>query len=160
MAAKKYAKYIMYEPDKTYLDKIKSMTPKSILEQRAKGNYFESKYMFHLDDTILPGGFYTDCHWMTGIKGNGGVQTEIAHTHDFGETLGFVGSDTEHPEKLNGEIELWLEDEKYTLTKSCLIYVPANMKHLPLIFKRIDKPIFFWTASDSKTYGRTSGKEF
>lgn len=157
-AKKKYEKYIIYEPDKKYLDKIKDMTPKSILEQRAKGNYYDGKYMFHLDDTILPGGFYTDCHWMMSIHGHG-VQTEIAHTHDFGETLGFLGSDTAHPEELNGEIELWLEDEKYIITKSCLIFVPARMKHLPLIFKRIDKPIFFWTASDSKNYGRTSGKE-
>ena len=65
MAKNKLAKYIMYEPDKAYLDKIKGMTPKSIQEQRAKGNYYDGKYMFHLDDTILPGGFYTDCRYET-----------------------------------------------------------------------------------------------
>ena len=53
-----------------------------------------------------------------------------------------------------------LEDEQYTITESCLIFVPAGMKHLPLIFRRIDYPVFFWTASDSKSYGRTSGNEF
>jgi len=45
-------------------------------------------------------------------------------------------------------MDLWLEDEKFTITKSCLIYVPRGMKHLPLTLKRIDYPIFFWTAGN------------
>ncbi len=159
MAEKKYSKYIMTEPDKTYLKSLEGKTPKSIEEQRKAGNYFEGVYMFHLDDKILPGGFYTDCHWITAVHGKAGVQTEIAHTHDFGETLGFVGSVPGKPRELGGEIEFWLEDEQYIFDKSCLIFVPAGMKHLPLIFRRIDSPIFFWTASDSRTYGRTSGNE-
>jgi len=158
MAEKKYQKYILTEPDKDYLASLK--TPKSIDEQRKAGSYFEGVYMFHLDDNILPGGFYTDCHWITAVHGSGGVQTEIAHTHDFGETLGFVGSVLSHPRELGGEIEFWLEDEQYVIDKSCLIFVPSGMKHLPLIFRRVDSPIFFWTASDSKAYGRTSGNEF
>ena len=158
MPVKKTAKYILTDVNKDYLAGLK--TPKSIEEQRKAGNYIEGVYMFHLDNTILEGGFYTDCHWITGVKGNGGAQTEIAHTHDFGETLGFVGSVTSNPHALGGEIEFWLEDDKYILDKSCLIFVPAGMKHLPLIFRRVDSPIFFWTASDSKKYGRTSGNEF
>ena len=52
-----------------------------------------------------------------------------------------------HPESKNvfdlgGEIEFWLEDEKYLLTRSCLIFVPAGMKHCPIKFIRIDRPIF------------------
>jgi len=158
MGENKYQKYILTEPDKDYLASLK--TPKSIEEQREAGSYFEGVYMFHLDDKILPGGFYTDCHWITAVHGNGGVQTEIAHTHDFGETLGFVGSVLGDPRRLGGEIEFWLEDEQYVIDQSCLIFVPAGMKHLPLIFRRVDSPIFFWTASDSKSYGRTSGNEF
>ncbi len=158
MPDQKYSKYILTDVDRDYLATLK--TPKSIEEQRKAGNYIETTYMFHLDDTILEGGFYTDCHWVTGVKGDGGAQTEIAHTHDFGETIGFVGSIPDNPRALGGEIEFYLEDEKYILDKSCLIYVPAGMKHLPLIFRRVDSPIFFWTASDSKKYGRTSGNEF
>lgn len=161
MSGKKYAQHIMKEPTKDYLDRLAKMgTPRSIEEQRKKGNYFESTYMFHLDDKVLPGGFYTDCHWITAIHGDGGMQTEIAHTHDFGETLGFLGCDPHNPRDLGGEIELWLEDEQYTITESCLIFVPAGMKHLPLVFNRVDRAFFFWTASDSKDYGRTSGNEF
>jgi hypothetical protein len=44
--------------------------------------------------------------------------------------------------ELGGEIEFWLEDEKYMLTKSCIIFVPKGMKHCPIVFRRIDRPIF------------------
>lgn len=159
MPEKKYSKYIMTEPDKDYLKSLEGKTPKSIEDQRKAGNYFEGVYMFHLDDRILPGGFYTDCHWITAVHGDTGVQTEIAHTHDFNETLGFVGSVPGKPHELGGEIELWLEDEHYIIDKSCLIFVPAGMKHLPLIFRRVDSPIFFWTASDSRNYSIISDKE-
>ncbi len=158
MPENRTAKYILTDVNKDYLASLK--VPKSIEEQRKAGNYIESTYMFHLDNSILEGGFYTDCHWITSVKGNGGAQTEIAHTHDFGETLGFVGSIPGNPHALGGEIEFWLEDDRYILDKSCLIFVPAGMKHLPLIFRRVDSPIFFWTASDSKKYSRTSGNEF
>ena len=85
---------------------------------------------------------------------------EIAHTHDFDETLGFVGTVPGNPRELGGEIEFWLEDEKFVLTRSCLIYVPRGMKHLPLYIRRIDSPIFFWTAGNGTEYTRTSGNEF
>ncbi|MCR4394031.1 MAG: hypothetical protein NUV31_06660 [Dehalococcoidales bacterium] len=158
MSERKYSRYIIKDVDKKYLATLR--TPERILEQKKAGNYFEDVYMFHLDDTILEGGFYTDCHWITGVKGNGGVLAEIAHTHDFGETIGFVGSIRENPRALGGLIEIWLEDEQYFLEESCLIFIPAGMKHMPLRFLRVDSPIFFWTASDVKRYGRTSGKEF
>ena len=124
MAGKGYQKYILTEPDKDYMASLK--TPKSIEEQREAGSDFEGVYMYHLDDKILPGGFYTDCHWITAVHGNGGVQTEIAHMHDFGETLGFVGSVLSGPRELGGEIEFWLEDEQYVIDKSCLYsYLPG-----------------------------------
>jgi hypothetical protein len=91
--------------------------------------------------------------------GNQGVQTEIAHTHDFDEVLGFIGSNRETPRKLNSKIEFWLEDEQYIIDYSCLIFVPRGMKHLPLIFHRIDSPIFFFTAGNGTSYTRSSGKE-
>jgi hypothetical protein len=155
MTSNKYAKYILTEPGKEYLASLKGKTPKMIEDQRKAGRYYEGRYMFHLDDNILPGGFYTDCHWITAVKGEGGVQTEVAHSHDFPETLGFVGSNTKDLHALGGEIELWLEDERYVITQSCLIFVPAGMKHLPLTFLRIDTPVFFWTASSSTKYSST-----
>ncbi len=35
-----------------------------------------------------------DCYWITAVNGKSGAQTEIAHTPDLGETIGFAGSKT------------------------------------------------------------------
>jgi hypothetical protein len=64
-----------------------------------------------------------------------------AHTHDFDEVLGFYGCDPYNPRELFGEVEFWLEDEKYLLTKSCIIYIPKGLKHCPLTITRMEKPI-------------------
>jgi len=157
LAESKYAKYIFTDvkpPEKPF------PIPKRILEQREKGNYIESTWMFALDDRVAKGAFYTNCVWLWEKKGTGDLEMEIAHTHDFDETLGFVGTVRNNPRELGGEIEFWLEDEKFVLTKSCLIYVPRGMKHLPLSIKRIDSPIFWWTAGNGTMYTRTSGNEF
>jgi hypothetical protein len=115
--------------------------------------------MFALDNRVAEGAFYTNCVWIWDKKGSGDLEIEISHTHDFDETLGFIGTVRNDPRALGAELELWLENEKFTITRSCLVYVPRGMKHLPLIIKRIDSPIFFWTAGNGTEYGRTSGNE-
>jgi hypothetical protein len=156
MEERKYAKYIVTKvtPPKGGLP-----VPRRIEEQRQAGNYLESTWLFNLDDSVTKGGLYTSCLWLWDKKGSQPLQVEIAHTHDFNEVLGFVGTVKGDPRALGGEIEFWLEDEKYIIDKSCLIFVPKGMKHLPLYFNRIDTPIFWWTAGDGTMYGRTSGNE-
>ena len=153
MAKLKYAKYIITEP-KPPSAKYLEMKER----QRRSGSYIESARMFSLDSSIAEGGFYTDCVWLMDKHGAEAVQTEIAHTHDFDEVLVFAGTVKGNPRELGGEIEFWLEDERYILTKSCLIFVPSGMKHLPLLFRRIDSPIFFLTAGNDSMYTRTSGQ--
>lgn len=152
----KYAKYIFTDvkmPEKPL------PVPRRIREQREKGNYVESTWMFSLEDAVARGAFYTNCVWLWEKKGSGPLELEIAHTHDFDETLGFIGTVRDNPRQLGGEIEFYLEDERYVLTESCLIFVPRGMKHLPLYLNRIDSPIFFWTAGNGSAYRRTSGDE-
>jgi hypothetical protein len=155
MPEQKYAKYIITEPkppQERYLKKKE--------EQKKSGNYIESVRMFSLDDSIAKGAFYTDCVWMMAKNGEGAVQSEIAHSHDFDEVLGFIGTVPGNPRALGGEIEFWLEDEQYIFDKSCLIFVPRGMKHLPLIFHRIDSPIFFFTEGNGSAYTRATGQEY
>jgi hypothetical protein len=42
------------------------------------------------------------------------------------------------------------------LTKSCLVHVPAGMKHCPLTFREVNRPVFFFTLATISRYGRTS----
>ncbi|GAI16848.1 unnamed protein product, partial [marine sediment metagenome] len=93
---------------------------------------------------------------MPGLRPPPGVDIEKlspqAHSHDYDEILGFFGSDMEDIRDLGGEVELWLEDEKHIINKSCLVFIPKGMKHCPLYFKRIDKPIFHFSVGPGKMY--------
>ena len=81
-----------------------------------------------------------------------GFNIEVAHNHDFDEIIGMVGSRKDNPCELGGEVEFWMEDEKYILTKSCLIFIPGGVKHCPLVFKRVDSPIFLFETANSPVY--------
>jgi hypothetical protein len=86
---------------------------------------------------------YAECVWiMPGGNMLPGAAEPNPHTHDFNEVVTFIGSNVEDPYDLGGEIEIWLEDEPQILTRSSLIFIPAGMKHCPLIIRRVDRPIF------------------
>ncbi|RPH32494.1 MAG: hypothetical protein EHM93_09055 [Bacteroidales bacterium] len=108
------------------------------------------KQITYLDNEVLPGSYYTECSWI--YKAYPDKVWVTVHTHDFDEVFGMYGSDPNNPNELNGEIELWIGDEKHTITKSCLIFVPKGVKHCPLTIKRVDKPILFFTTGPSGNY--------
>jgi hypothetical protein len=48
---------------------------------------------------------------------------------------------------------------KYLITKSCLIFVPKGLKHIPIRFNRIDdSPILFFTFGRTTKYSSTHTK--
>jgi hypothetical protein len=132
---------------------------KRMQAQREAGNYLDSFHLLGLNDRIAAGALYFDAVWMTGLHGKDGFQVEIQHSHDFDEILGFFGSNKENYRELNSEIELWLEDEQYFITRSSLIFVPRGMNHLPLYFRRVDSPVLFFTVGNGTSYSRVSGQE-
>ena len=100
-----------------------------------------SHFMMWLGDQVVKGSPYVEAVWLW--KGAADPSTLFPqHVHDHDEVLAFFGTGSEDAYDLGGEIELWLEDEKYLLTRSCLVFVPKGMKHCPIAFKRIDRPIF------------------
>lgn len=143
MAELKYAHYVITKP-KNY---------KNLPGYRHDPNSKASGLtrVADLDDDIIKGAFHVGCTWMWPRKEYGKIGVE-AHSHPFIEVLGFFGTDPDNTEDLCGEVEFWLEDEKYLLTQSCLVYVPANMRHGPLITRRIDRPIFHFGATSEGNY--------
>ena len=142
MAETKYGKYIITKP-KAGL-KLPSF-------RRERGDITTDKKtpLVYLDDDVIKGAFYVECVWYW--KGSDKSEVE-AHTHPFDEVITFFGTNPEDPQDLCGEVELWLEDEKHILTKSCLVFVPKGMKHCPLIIRRVDRPIFHFTAGPASEY--------
>ena len=104
-----------------------------------------------LDGDVIPGAFYSECMWFWPGAASDHVRAE-AHSHSFNEVLAFFGTNYDDPHDLCGEIELWLEDEQYVMTKSFLAFTPAGMKHCPLIIRRVNRPIFHFGTGLSTKY--------
>jgi len=150
MASLKYSKYIVTEPRPAPPE----LKEKFEARRQERKSTIDSTHILTVDGKIIKDMFYIDCVWLW--KGSSEDTVEESHVHDFDEVIGFIGSDREAPQNLGGEITIWLDDEKHVLDKTCLIFVPAGARHCPIIFNRIDKPIFFTTISPSTKYTRTA----
>lgn len=109
-----------------------------------------------LDDLVLKGSPYTETVWMW--PGGSDVYPEVAegrsHAHDYDETLGFFGTDFSDPYDLGGEIEFWIEDERFMLDRSCLIFLPKGTYHCPLVIHGVRRPIFHFAAAPGGSYSQ------
>jgi hypothetical protein len=140
MAESKYGKYIVSEL-KVPEDK------KKIAEFYAT----YAKRILWMDENVVEGAFHMNTAWFI----NASTTTENEpHVHNSDEIIGFFGNNADDPYDLGGEVEIWLEDEKHILTKSSLLFIPAGMKHCPLILRRVDRPIFHFTIVASGQYIR------
>jgi hypothetical protein len=102
-----------------------------------------AKRILWMDDNVVEGAFHMNTAWfMNAVEA---TTEDQAHTHEADEIIGFFGSDPTDPYDLGGEVEIWLEEDKHAITSSALIFVPAGMKHCPMILKRVDRPIFHFT---------------
>ena len=117
----------------------------------------ESCRVLSLDSEVVKGAFYAETAWFwpgnwPESKGEEGTIKE--HSHDFPETIAFIGSDPKDVGILGGEVELWIDGKKNIIDKSFLAFIPAGVKHGPLKILRIDKPIFHFTAGMGGYYNK------
>ena len=153
-SVKKYAKYFFYDFE---APEVSQESEKQMEEARRKSqSTVEATRLINMNSTRLEGAPYMDFAWLW--KGSSKDYAETEHFHDFDEFIGFIGTrGQQDPHGLGGEIEFWLGGEKYTLTRSCLIYIPKGLKHCPIRFTRIDTPILFFSgAFEPGKYGRTT----
>jgi hypothetical protein len=111
----------------------------------------KANHIAWLDKNVIEGAFYAECIWFQGGSDTNRVE---AHIHDFDEVIGFFGTNPEDQTDLGGEVELWIDGEKHTITKSFLAFVPKGMVHCPLKIKRVDRPIFHFTTGPGGSYIR------
>ncbi len=150
----KYAKNIVsetreYTPEE--MVKIEEMRKASPLESTVEG-----LRLLWMDDEKVPDAeMYMECLWLwEGVTTKG--TTEEPHHHDFSEVIGFISTNRDNPGKLDCRMEIILGDETHFLTESCLVHVPPGMKHCPLTFREVNRPVFFFTLAPISRYGRTS----
>jgi hypothetical protein len=115
--------------------------------------------VLYLDNKIVPGAFYMETVWIMPRPSLSPEQREAAikrgpgsHAHEYDEVIAFFGTDHDDPHDLGAEVELWLGEEKHIITKTSLVFIPAGLKHCPLIFLKVAKPVFHYTTGPGKMY--------
>jgi hypothetical protein len=139
MAESKYGKYIITEYKK-----------KTDAPWEPKNTLAEKIPLLYLDNNVITGAFYIDSNWTLQPFAN--RSHGEAHTHDYDEVLAFFGSDPKNPHDLGAVAEVHLGDEVHTVTQSCLIFLPKGLKHGPIDFKRIDRPIVHFSCGKTVKY--------
>jgi hypothetical protein len=87
----------------------------------------------------VKGAFHVNCAWLSPGP-NPGVYEAHVHPHD--EVIGFIGTNPDDPSDLGAEAVLWIDDEKYVMTKSFLAFFPKGLVHCPLTVTNVKRPIF------------------
>ena len=156
MTESKHSKYVLTELRRDSRDA--SLPPG--IDPAAVSNTKSHMKLLSLDDSVLKGSFYTEAVWIW--PGSTDIYPETAepnsHAHDYDETIAFFGTDFKNPNDLCGEIEIWMEDEKFNLTRSCLIFVPKGMYHCPLVIHKVEKPIFHFATGPGSLYMQETAK--
>jgi hypothetical protein len=127
MAEAKYRKYFLNE-----------LTP----AEREKGFGRNPNFYINTDNDIIPGSHvFTANIFRAGMTGVG----HGPHVHNDPEVLVALGTDTDNPKDLGGEIELYMgrEMEKHIITESTLIFIPANFIHCPFRVTKVTRPFIF-----------------
>jgi hypothetical protein len=149
MSKKKYAKYFVTE---TCIPFTSPVQIKMIEDQKKAGNFVTFAPQYYINDEKVKGSFFMMNTWTLSINGKKPVKLELAHTHDYAEILGFMGSDVNNATELGGEIEIWLEDERYIITKSFMVFIPQGMKHCPIIIRKVNRPFLGYAVGLTGTY--------
>jgi hypothetical protein len=152
MAATKYGKYIISQ-----LQHPKTEAPWNPPITSAGKN--RGGRVLYLDNDVIPGAFYMECVWAMPRPALTEAEVEAAkkrgpgpHTHKYDEIIAFFGTNHEDPYDLGAEVELWLGDEQHIITKTCLVFIPAGLKHSPLVFRKVERPVFHYTTGTGKQY--------
>lgn len=105
------------------------------------------------EDIIKNTPFFTDVAWIW-PKPEKIVMEGESHSHDFDEIVTLFGTNPDDTRDLGGEVEFWIEDEKYELTNSSVIFIPKGTRHCPIIFHKVERPIFHFIVGQAGKYGR------
>jgi len=115
----------------------------------------EAIRLLALDSEVRKGAFYMETAWIwpgqwPATKGDKGIIKE--HSHEFDETISYVGTDPADPYDLGAELDFWIDGKQNIIDRSFIAFIPAGTKHGPITVNRIDKPVFHFTAGMGEHY--------
>ena len=134
MAESKYAKYLTTDILRPVKGGAKNLTSTRHLEPYAGGD------------------FSLDCGFITEPI----LMIPAPHQHDFDQYICFFSASHEKMEDFDAVIEISLgeEGEKQVITRPTIVHVPAGLKHGPLNFAVVNKPVLFVDIAQSNKYYR------
>ena len=79
------------------------------------------------------------------------------HAHDFAEMLCFIGGNPEDITDFGAEIEMTLGDEGevHKINTTAVVAMPPGLKHCPIVFKKVTKPLVFLEISLTRIWKPT-----
>lgn len=100
-----------------------------------------------LDGDVVENAIFYQASWlMKPFEQNG------MYKHDSDKMMIFIGSNPDDHENLNAEIELWIENDKLTLTDTCMIFVPKGTAHGRMKAKNVTKPVIHYSCLMNSSY--------
>ena len=81
------------------------------------------------------------------------------HRHNCAEILYFIGGNPMDFKEFGAEVEFVIgegeDQETHIINSTTWVYIPKNLPHCPLNFKRVDKPIMFGHIMFAPTFEST-----
>jgi hypothetical protein len=101
--------------------------------------------MTMMSNNLVPGSnIYIETGWVFGMPDpNPHI---FKHEHNYNEIVLHMGTDPENQDELGGEIEFMVAGKPLILNKTSVVYVPVDIDHGPLIWKKCEKPHLEFTA--------------
>lgn len=116
------------------------------------------KLLLWIDGKRFSGAPYTEAVWFCTNNDTG----PVPHVHDnLDELIGFVGNDPYRPDDLGAAIQVNMDDMVISCeNKPCLIYVPRNVRHSPILVPSLTRPVVHFTGGNGGDYNKnTSGNQ-
>jgi hypothetical protein len=83
--------------------------------------------------------------WIWKDTAMGATAEKPPHKHNVEENFLFLSTNRDDTNDLGADIEFWLgegkESDKLNFNTSSYIHVPANLLHMPIIYRNVKKPI-------------------
>jgi hypothetical protein len=149
MAELKYADCLVHDPDYYVMELADAagMTGEDIVPG------VKTTHLMSVDASKQDGFFYVDCMWLW--EGAAAGPVGVPHTHDFDHIIAFAGGHIDDPQDMGGEITVWLDGREESIKRNSIVFIPAGVVHGPVLFNKVERPIFFITIAITPRYSRT-----
>jgi len=167
MENRKYAKYVNKLVDSLSVNRDPKKFPvwgKVTVPMIFNRSHLEGMPI-HIEHLLIheAGGGWGLNHPCEGVLG-GKEFKDLPLIFDIDEIYTFTSTDPKNPHDLGGEIELWIGEgknaEKYSITESTCVYIPAGLPHMPIYFKRVDRTIIMTVVLVGPLWACRFAKEF